>query len=169
MTEIGKYAFYSLDNLIQVQLPESLTTIYAYAFENCGVLTAVDIPENVKSIGTYGFAYCPGLTQVSIPEGMTNIGEYAFRGCTALTEMTIPEGIRKIESSAFYECVSLTLTYKGAVRDWVTKCVSVYRTICSDMLVESWGTCGSNLRWTLDDKGTLTVYGTGALRFLQQQ
>ena len=161
MTSLGSYAFYDLDYVTAVELPESLTAIGSYAFYSCDTLQGIRIPEKVTALGEYCFYSCPSLLEVSIPVGMKTIGKAAFYYCSALPAIVIPEGIEKVNADAFTNCSNLTITYKGKVRDWVTKCSSVYKTACTDMIVTAWGTCGSNLRWILDDQGTMTIYGTG--------
>ncbi len=48
VTEIGTYAFYDLDGLTSVTLPNSLTTIKNSAFSNCDSLESITIPDNVE-------------------------------------------------------------------------------------------------------------------------
>ena len=47
------------------------------------------IPDGVTSIGRYAFSGCNGLVSVAIPSSVTNIGELAFLGCTNLTAVCI--------------------------------------------------------------------------------
>lgn len=42
------------------------------------------IPNTITSIGQYAFSGCSGLTSVIIPNSVTSIGQYAFSGCTGL-------------------------------------------------------------------------------------
>ena len=44
----------------------------------------VIIPNTITSIGQYAFSGCSGLTSVIIPNSVTSIGQYAFSGCTGL-------------------------------------------------------------------------------------
>ena len=48
------------------------------------------IPNSVTSIGSHAFEDCTGLTSVTIPNSVTTIGVDAFSGCTGLTSVTIP-------------------------------------------------------------------------------
>ena len=48
------------------------------------------IPDSVTSIGKYAFYGCSSLTSITIPDSVTSIGQYAFYGCTSLTSITIP-------------------------------------------------------------------------------
>ena len=57
------------------------------------------IPNSVTSIGSYAFSGCSSLTSVTIPNSVTSIGERAFADCTALqfvkTHITEPYSIYK--------------------------------------------------------------------------
>ncbi len=58
------------------------------------------IPNSVTSIGKYAFYACSGLTSVTIPNSVTGIGINAFWGCSGLTSVTIPEGMTGIGAHA---------------------------------------------------------------------
>ena len=66
------------------------------------------IPNSVTSIGNYAFYYCSGLTSVTIPNSVTSIGDYAFDSCSSLTSVTIPNSVTSIGSCAFLDCSGLT-------------------------------------------------------------
>lgn len=68
-------------------IPNSVTSIRNYAFYNCSVLTSVTIPNSVTSIGDKAFYGCKGLTSVIIGNGVTSIGGFAFDGCSKLLEV----------------------------------------------------------------------------------
>ena len=59
-------------------IPNSVTSIERGAFGGCSGLTSVTIPNSVTSIGDYAFYDCSGLTSVTIPNSVTSIGERAF-------------------------------------------------------------------------------------------
>ena len=91
-------------------IPNSVTSIANYAFYGCDGLISVTIPKSVTSIGHYAFAYCSGLTSVTIPDGVTSIGRWAFFNCNGLTSVHISnlEAWCKI---AFYDGFSNPLYY----------------------------------------------------------
>ena len=104
VTSIGDYAFEHCSGLTSVNIPNSVTDIGLYAFEHCSGLTSVTIGNSVTSIGGKAFYNCDGLTSVTIPNSVTSIGEFAFRSCKGLTSVTIGNSVTSIGDYAFYDC-----------------------------------------------------------------
>ncbi|MBP5510848.1 MAG: leucine-rich repeat domain-containing protein, partial [Kiritimatiellae bacterium] len=65
------------------------------------------IPDSVTSIASEAFSGCRGLTSVTIPNSVTNIGNQAFYNCANLTNLTIGASVVRIGDSAFYRCERL--------------------------------------------------------------
>ena len=107
-TTICDNAFYDCDKLTSVTIPDNVTTIGKYAFAYCNKLTSVAIGKGVTTIGESAFYYCDALTSVTIPDSVTTIGECAFYDCDALTSVTIPDSVTTIGYDAFNGCISLT-------------------------------------------------------------
>lgn len=83
-------------------------TIPAHAFSNCNNLTNIVIPESITSIGSYAFSICSSLTSITIPDGVTSIDSYTFVSCKNLTNITIPDSVTSIGECAFMDCYALT-------------------------------------------------------------
>ena len=102
VTSIGDYAFYNFEALTSVTIPNSVTSIGDCAFEDCSGLTSVTIGNSVKSIGDWAFGNCYGLTSVTIPNSVTSIGSEAFRDCSELLDVyCYAEKVPSTESDAF--------------------------------------------------------------------
>ena len=77
------------------------------------------IPDSVTSIGNYAFDGCSGLKSVTIGNGVTSIGYSAFRSCSRLTSVTIGNGVTSIGDYAFCSCYGLTeIHYQGTQAQW---------------------------------------------------
>ena len=107
VTTIGDHAFDGYTGLTSVTIPNSVTSIGNYAFYRCSGLPSITIPNSVTSIGIEAFYGCSGLTSVTIGNSVTTIGNSAFYRCSGLTSVTIGSGIRNIDWKAFAACDKL--------------------------------------------------------------
>ncbi len=103
---LGRRAFYKCQSLIDITLPNGLTSIGDEAFMSCSSLTKVIIPDTVNTIGYSVFASCTSLTSVNIPENITTISDSMFSN-TAIVNFEVPKHITKIGDSAFSACSML--------------------------------------------------------------
>ena len=87
---IGDYAFYNLENLTDISLPDMIKSIGDYAFSGCSNLVGFVIPANVESIGTEAFKGCVLFKEIVVPENVISIGLGAFSGCSKLESITLP-------------------------------------------------------------------------------
>lgn len=99
--------------LVDVFLPETVTTIGDKAFSNILTLNSFTISENSQlyEISNFAFAGCSNILNFYIPKYVSLIGEEAFEGCTALRNVTFSENctIEKISFKAFKDCYALTI------------------------------------------------------------
>ncbi len=116
VTSIGEYAFQSCFGLTSVTIDNSVTSIRGYAFWGCPGLTSVTIPNSVTYLGERVFANCPGLASVTIGDGVTSIGEYAFLGCSELTSVTIGNSVTSIEFGTFAGCGLKSVVIPNSVK-----------------------------------------------------
>lgn len=74
---IGQYAFYQCLNLTSIILPTNIIKINANAFANSGLIE-VEIPNNVTTVGGDAFAYSKSLSKVTIGTKMKTMGQGVF-------------------------------------------------------------------------------------------
>ena len=104
---VAHHLFLNGEEVKELIIPNSITSIPYGAFHGCSGLTSVIIPNSVESIGQYAFSKCSGLTSVVIPDGVTSIKYNAFEDCIGLTSITIPNSLTSIDYSAFQGCSGL--------------------------------------------------------------
>ena len=69
---------------------------YACLYLNGEEVKDLVIPNSVTSIGEETFDNCSALTSVTIPNSVTSIGKRAFRWCTNLTSVSISNNVKSI-------------------------------------------------------------------------
>ena len=100
-------------------IPNSVTSIGERAFYECSGLTSVTIHNSVTSIGYSAFAFCSGLTSVHISDiaAWCNIDfgdnplEYAhhlYLNGEEIKDLVIPNSVKRIGDDAFWCCDGLT-------------------------------------------------------------
>ncbi len=104
---ISDRAFYNCSSLVNVTIPNSITSIGGNAFYGCTSLESITLPNSIKAIGYGAFVDCTNLSSVIIPDGVTRIETHTFKGCTKLTSVTIPTSVTEIGSYAFENCYRL--------------------------------------------------------------
>ncbi|MBF1462742.1 leucine-rich repeat domain-containing protein [Prevotella pallens] len=117
---IMRGAFYGVPNLKKVTIQtDKLTEIGADAFYSCENLEDINIPDGVTRIGRSAF-YCNlSLRKINIPSSVTYIAEEAF-ACTHLDSIDIPAGVTFIGRGAFWKCDNLKKVYSRPVIPPVT-------------------------------------------------
>ena len=134
ITNIGDYAFYTMQNITEIRVPDSVTSMGAYAFAECIKLKSVNVPDSVASIGEKAFdktkiyytmsawdngyvlyvdnalVMTKGVMKGSYTarEGTTVIADSAFSRQEEITEILLPDTVIGIGKEAFYACYALT-------------------------------------------------------------
>ena len=174
VTSIGTYAFSECNSLAAITVAEDNP---AFLADENGVLFNKDktmlinypdgksddsytVPSGVQIVGQAAFNYCDFSTVV-LPEGVTTIESYAFEQCENLIAITIPSSVTSIDTGAFLRCSNLVIYgVTGSAADTYAQTNGISFV---DPNPPTNGTCGENLTWVLDDAGTLTISGTGAM------
>jgi hypothetical protein len=108
---IDDYAFYCMEYLETITLPNSITFIGISAFQDTPNLKEIVLPTGLTVISDNLF-YNSGITSIVIPEGVTRIGNYAFYSyivdenwnqiISPLTSITLPSSLISIGDYAFH-------------------------------------------------------------------
>jgi len=133
------------------------------------LVTNLTIPDTVATIGNYAFYNGYYLTSVDISDSVTTIGDYAFGTCTGSTEIYFDGSAPAISPYAFYKVTATAYYYPDDT--WTEDVMQDYGgditwVALENTTVVASGECGAkgdNLTWSLDDEGTLTISGTGAM------
>lgn len=109
---IGSSAFSNCENLVNINIPNSVTTIGSNAFYDCSSLTSINIPDSITAIGYYAFIGCHNLTNVYIAdlsawcrcEFMGTFDSYDINLCLnneVISDLIIPADITEIKGCTF--------------------------------------------------------------------
>ena len=119
LTKIPSRALHGARNLINVTIPETVTSISQYAFAECNILESISIPDSVTGIGTGAFKDS-GLTEIKLPKNLTYLGSRVITG-TAIKSITIPKTVTQLEENdggfhgSFYESNIETLVFEAGL------------------------------------------------------
>ncbi len=182
VTTVGAQAFQRCSMLTDVTLSKNLAAIYQRTFSNCYSLNSIVIPGSVEGVYAYAFENCGGLMNVCIEEGVGVVARYAFTRC-GLERVTIPASVTSVGPSAFARCYGLSnITALGMNTAFDASAVTVSTPVVHcfpNSTAAAWaqeknypvaynsGSCGaegSNVTWSLNDQGVLTISGTGDIQ-----
>ncbi len=89
ITILPSEAFFKLENLVLISLPDSVTSIGNQAFFRCTKLQNISLPTELTHLDASAFAGCEKLEQITLPEKMTHMGQYAFSDCSSLVAIKL--------------------------------------------------------------------------------
>lgn len=188
---INTNAFEGCTSLASVQLASGCR-IRSRAFKGCTSLTSIDLKS--ATIDGYVFEGCTALSSIST--GGLQITTNAFNGCSALKKFDLGSGCWTVYSNAFANTNMQTIycsrpeptkLYADAFGSLTLSNITAYvpadyirmyqkadvwkeMTLMIDTTFESMlptgGAFGDKGTWQLDDKGTLTLTGTGSMPVL---
>lgn len=106
---LGNGVFTGCDNLLDLELPNTLKSIGTNCFWGLGKLKSVSFGESIESIGQWAFLDCQQLENIKFNgNNLKEIGIEAFRGCWMLNNVKLPQSLTTMGRGAFRYCVSLT-------------------------------------------------------------
>lgn len=90
-----------------------LVAIVENAFSYCQNLISINIPDSVKRIDKQAFHNCTSLTDVTFNDSskLERILEEAFYNCQSLQSIVLPSQIKSLSQKAFYDCIALNEVY----------------------------------------------------------
>ena len=115
--QLDEEIFLSCTSLSSAELGEgSANTGTRRLFTYCSSLVEVKLPNTLTSISDDTFARCTSLSSIDMPSGLVNIGSQAFATCSSLTGVVLPASINSIGHNAFnysYSVVLSGIQFKG--------------------------------------------------------
>jgi len=82
--------FMNFEKLVDITLPNTLTSLGSAMFSGCSALKEINIPNVITEIPESAFSNCSSLKNISIPNGVTIIGRGAFENCTSAFPIGLP-------------------------------------------------------------------------------
>lgn len=161
-SSIGERAFAGCTNLLTVDLPyyNNGFSIGTYAFQNCSSLRSFKTPEDVLILNTGIFSGCSSLSYVTTGLNCQTISSSAFANCTALEKVIIEcDYLKSISKSAFNGCNNLTIF--GYSDSYAEAFAAENNIPFSAIEMVSYGWCGDNLVWYIQNGSNLVISGSG--------
>ena len=90
---------YGISNVVEVIIPNNITSLPSEVFYECSNLEKVVLPNGISSIGSRFCNDCPNLVELNLPDGLENIGTLFLYGC-GLDEVIFPYGLSAIKTGA---------------------------------------------------------------------
>ena len=97
--------------VVDVVIPNDISTIHPYAFIGCSSLKSVIAHDNILWIGEGAFGYCESLINIRLPQNLKSIEKGSFIGCISLNTISIPTNVETIKMAAFSGCASLSRVF----------------------------------------------------------
>ncbi|MBD5427535.1 MAG: leucine-rich repeat domain-containing protein, partial [Treponema sp.] len=94
---------YGCNSLKKITLQEGVDSIWGSAFAHCTNLIEVELPESLASLYN-SFEGCTSIERIHLKKNLNYIGYNTFKGCENLSEITIDGHLRTLNFSAFDGC-----------------------------------------------------------------
>ena len=111
-----------MQDVPELVLPSTLTTIDDNAFNLYLKVKDVQIPYGVTTIGNRAFSDCAQIENVVLPGTVKKIGDAAFYVCDSLNSITIPASVTEIGKSLAYSYSGVSIFgYTGSTAESYAK------------------------------------------------
>lgn len=95
-------AFYRSPNLIEIELPNTITYLPGDVFEYCTKLKKFRVPSSVWFIDAYAFNGCRELSDLQLNEGLTGLWTWSCAWCDNLKNIELPSTLETMGREVFY-------------------------------------------------------------------
>lgn len=116
LISLGDRAF-QVCNLVELNLPDMLTSIGDQCFSNGYAITKANIPNRLKTIGSKAFQHCTSLVSFTLDANksqLESLGGSVFYNCASLRNFTFPATVGAVGGATFLNCDKLeTVTFKN--------------------------------------------------------
>jgi len=126
---IGNSSFSGCSGLLQLYIPDHISSIGDNAFQGCYNLTSIEVDANNTVydsrnncnalIETNTNSLLIGCNNTIIPNGVVNIASKAFFKCSKLATVTIPTTVVNIGADAFGACSGITKVETPSLASWL--------------------------------------------------
>ena len=175
VVKIGRAAFRACCSLEAIVLPNSVVEIAEEAFIHCYSLESITLSNLVTKIGYGVFKFCESLTSIIFPESVIEIGPSAFWSCKSLTLVvclnSTPPIIPSVRSWDDFLNTDLNINYETCVLKIPKGSKQVYSEHIEwgkfknieEIEEQIEGECGADVVYLFDNKGILTIEGSGEI------
>lgn len=102
---IGARAFSDCNSLIEINIPNSVSSIKECAFVCCIHLTTVTIPDSVVEIDLNVFYGCASLSEVRLPNLVLSVFHPSdLNSSSSLIHIDVPEGVKDLTGASIFGC-----------------------------------------------------------------
>ena len=106
VSTINASSFFNCSSIEKVNIPNSVIQIESEAFSHCNNLKEISLDNGLQIIGMGAFTECP-LESISFPNSIVKLERGSFEGCNKLKEIQFGNNLSTIENDAFRNCISL--------------------------------------------------------------
>lgn len=96
VTTIKDAAFKDCTSLTSLTIPNSTISIGENAFYNCSGLNSIDLGDSIQTIGTSAFSYCSNIESIELPSSISILERGVFSNCSMLKDVLIPNSVTSI-------------------------------------------------------------------------